>query len=429
MTIQQSTPEAVVWVAIDISKDRHEVLIEAPGWRSRKKFRLQNTAEDFLSFAAFLHSLGFPVRVGFEPTGNYHRALAYFLHSEGFQLQLISSVALARTREAMHNSWDKNDPKDAQIILHLLKAGLTQRYHDPIVHNLNDLQELSKTHHQVSLEKTRTQHRLLTHYLPLYFPEIARYHSSSRSEWLWNLLIEFPTPHSMTRLSREEFIRRAWPLVGRKVAKERILTDIYLTAQTSIGLPVEEHSETVAMLRVVLRQLLTLCQLRTTIEERADTLLKDNADYQRLRCIPGIGPITALTVLAEAGDLRRFSHHRQFLKFCGLDLATEQSGQFRGLTRLSKRGNARLRAVFWMAASVAVRMRENSFRAKFERYMRSDPGSVDRKRKAYVAVAAKIARVAYALIRSGADYRPFHEVAVPSGRTRSVQAVEAISTS
>jgi hypothetical protein len=30
--------------------------------------------------------------------------------------------------------------------------------------------------------------------------------------------------------------------------------------------------------------------------------------------------------LAEAGDLRRFRHHRQFLKFCGLDLATYQSG-------------------------------------------------------------------------------------------------------
>jgi transposase len=429
MTNPQSTPEAVVWVAIDVAKDRHEALIEAPGWKSRKKFRVQNTAEEFRAFADFLHSLGATVRIGFEPTGNYHRALAYFLHSEGFQLELISSLALARTREAMHNSWDKNDPKDAQVILHLLKSRLTQHYHDPMVHNLNDLQELSKTHHQVSLEKTRTQHRLLTHYLPLYFPEIARYHSSSRSEWLWNLLIEFPTPRSMTCLSSAEFVRKAWNLVGRKVAKERILTDIYLTAQSSVGLPAEENSETVVMLRFVLRQLLTLCQLRATIEERADDLLSSNEDYQRLRRIPGIGPIAALTILAEAGDLRRFSHHRQFLKFCGFDLATEQSGQFRGLSRLSKRGNARLRAVFWMAASVAVRMRENSFRAKFERYMRSDPGSPDRKRKAYVAVAAKIARVTYALIRSGADYRCFYEVAVPSGRTRSARAVEAIPTS
>ena len=99
MTIEQSTSEAVVWVAIDVAKDRHEAIIDAPGWRSRKKFRLQNTAEEFRSFAAFLHSLNLPVRVGFEPTGNYHRALAYFLHSEGFQLELISSLALARTRE------------------------------------------------------------------------------------------------------------------------------------------------------------------------------------------------------------------------------------------------------------------------------------------------------------------------------------------
>ncbi len=227
----------------------------------------------------------------------------------------------------------------------------------------------------------------------------------------------------------EEFVRRAWSLVGRKVSKQRILTDIYLTARASVGLPVEEHSETVAMLRLVLREMLSLCQLRDTIEERAAALLENHPDSQRLRQIPGIGPIAALTILAEAGDVRPFSHHRQFLKFCGLDLSTQQSGQFRGLTRLSKHGNACLRAAFWMAASVAVRMREKSFRAKYERYMLADPASADRKRKAYVAVAAKMARVAYALVRSGADYRPFHEVAVPSGRTCSARAVEASPTS
>src|SRR5579859_2429310 len=87
MTNPQSTPEAVVWVAIDVAKDRHEALIEAPGWKSRKKFRVQNTAEEFRAFAEFLHALALPVRIGFEATGNYHRALAYFLHSEGFHLE------------------------------------------------------------------------------------------------------------------------------------------------------------------------------------------------------------------------------------------------------------------------------------------------------------------------------------------------------
>ena len=43
--------------------------------------------------------------------------------------------------------------------------------------------------------------------------------------------------------------------------------------------------------------------------------LKDLADYKLLTSVPGIGPINALTILAEAGELRRFTHHRPFLKF------------------------------------------------------------------------------------------------------------------
>lgn len=78
--------------------------------------------------------------------------------------------------------------------------------------------------------------------------------------------------------------------------------------------------------------------------------MADHHDYQLLRRIPGIGPINARTILAEAGDLHRFGHHRQFLKFYGLDLASCQSGTFRGRAKLSKYGNARLRRTFWMAA-------------------------------------------------------------------------------
>ena len=84
------------------------------------------------------------MRVVFEATDNYHRRLAHVLLNEGFHLELIASLAVARTREAMHNSWDKNDPKDAQVLLHRTHPG-----------------------------KCRVDLcRLLTHSLPLYFPEI-----------------------------------------------------------------------------------------------------------------------------------------------------------------------------------------------------------------------------------------------------------------
>lgn len=129
------------------------------------------------------------------------------------------------------------------------------------------------------------------------------------------------------------------------------------------------------------------------IVQQADAALDDNPDRRRLMTVPGVGPITALTILAEAGNLRRFAHYRQFLKFCGMSLSTQQSGRFHGQNRLSKYGNARQRTAFWMAAQSAVRMRENSLRRKFDRYVRANPLDPDLRRRAYSAVAAKLARI------------------------------------
>ena len=73
-----------------------------------------------------------------------------------------------------------------------------------------------------------------------------------------------------------------------------------------------------------------------------------------------------------------------------------------------------------MAANSAIRMGENSFRYKYERYIKTDATNPDRKRKAYTAVAAKIARVAHGLIKYESDYRPYFEEAIPSGKIPSL---------
>ena len=414
MTSISCTTTETAWVVIDIAKKYHDVLVDRPG-RRRRRFRVANQLEDYDRLAAFLGGLPERPVIGFEATGNYHRGLAYFLAEKGFELRLVSSVAASRTREALYNSWDKNDPKDAQVIIHMLRTGVTQRYHDPLVHGINELQELSKTHFQISLHKVRVQHSILTHYLPLYFPEADKYMTNSRAQWFTHLLERYPCRSAVVKFSQEEFIQDAWTYVGRKVNKTAFLEDFYATACQTIGLPVSECSEAIRMFRLVLREHQRLCEVRTEIETEAESFLGDNEDYVRLKTLPGVGPILALTILAEGGDLRRFSHHRQFLKFCGFDLAALQSGQSRGNTKLSKRGNRRLRYAFWMAARVAIRMRENSFRDKFTRYVQTDPTNADLKRKAYTAVAAKMARVAYGMIKNGTDYRPFHERAVPGG--------------
>ena len=429
MTPLSSTTSPVVRVAIDVAKLMHQVLLELPTGK-RRSLRVQNTRIEIERLVTLLQSLDCPCDIAFEPTGDYHRPLAYILGQAGCRLSLVSSLAVARTRDALYNSWDKNDPKDAQVILHLMKTGTTQRYLDPLVTGHQDLQELANTYQQVSLRKVRLQHSIVTHHLPLYFPEAERYLHSSRAEWFTDLLLFTPCPAAVRRYMKAAFVAAAREQIrGRKVDKARWLADFYDTAATSLGLPVSESSEAMRMFRIVLEEYRALCVLRKRLEADVVTRLAHQPDFIRLQTLPGIGPILAMIILAEARDLRRFGCARQFLKYCGFDLCTEQSGQFRGTTHLSKRGNARLRYAFWMAGTVAIRMQQNGFRRKFEDYIRPDPQNADRRRKAYTAVAAKMARVAYAVITTGIDFRRFPEAAKPGGRIPSPAAVEAHATS
>jgi hypothetical protein len=68
-------------------------------------------------------------------------------------------------------------------------------------------------------------------------------------------------------------------------------------------------------------------------------------------------------------------------------------------------------------------------RAKYERYVASEPFSPARKRKAFTAIAAKMARITHAVIKTGKPYRGYFEHDLPSGSIPLNRAVEAPATS
>jgi len=154
MANQADRTPASVLVAIDIAKQWNAALIEYSDGK-RQRFQFRHVREDYDRLVRLLQSTGSSCRVAFEPTGVYHRTLAYRLLQEGFHVCQVSSVAGARYRDAMFNSWDKNDPKDAQVILELLKQGITQQYHDPLVKGTHDLEEISKTYELISRARTK----------------------------------------------------------------------------------------------------------------------------------------------------------------------------------------------------------------------------------------------------------------------------------
>ena len=96
--------------------------------------------------------------------------------------------------------------------------------------------------------------------------------------------------------------------------------------------------------------------LEDAAEALAVTHPRMAADMELLRSIKGIGPITAMAILAEAGDLRRFRRGRQLTAFLGVSPKRYESGSsVRGKTRMCRVGGTHIRPVLYMAAVSVTR--------------------------------------------------------------------------
>ncbi len=95
-----------------------------------------------------------------------------------------------------------------------------------------------------------------------------------------------------------------WDLLGRKVEKRAKIAEIYSMAAKSIGLPIALDSPAMDMLRLQLSRYQLLNEQREQLDSKAQELLADNLDFQRLKTLPGIAAVMGLPILAEAGKLQ-----------------------------------------------------------------------------------------------------------------------------
>src|SRR3954471_3871288 len=79
------------------------------------------------------------------------------------------------------------------------------------------------------------------------------------------------------------------------------------------------------------------------------------AGCRALMGLYGVGELTAVAILAELGDTRRFSSSRQAVRYAGLDITVDQSDQRRSPGHLSRQGPPALRWALYEAAQAARR--------------------------------------------------------------------------
>ena len=152
----------------------------------------------------------------------------------------------------------------------------------------------------------------------------------------------------------------------------------------------------------IVRQLQTLNDEIAASDRAIMGLAKTNETARRLMSVPGIGPITASAIAASVQDVGAFSGPREFAAFLGLTPRQNSSGGKERLGRVSKMGNRYLRKLLVVGAHAVLfhrRSHQDGLRTWAAKLMETKPFKL-----VAVAIANKLARIAFALMRDGSIY-------------------------
>ena len=327
-------------IGIDVHRDFCEVAV-SEGGHLRSAGRVASRPAELELFAA---SLAPDDEVALKATGN---ALAIARILEPHVAHVV--VASARELNAISGAKAKTDRLDARTLARLLAAGLLEGTWLPS-EELRALRRRLARREQLVRQRTRLKNEV---HAVLYrnhtgAPPTSDLFGAAGRRWLEDLKLpddERETVHGCLRVL--DFLGGEVDLLERGIARQAI----------------------------------------------------DSPEIRRLVTIPGVNLITAATLMAVIGDVRRFPSARKLVGYLGLDPRVRQSGNCSARTgRISKEGAASARRVLCEAAQAALRT-PGPLRAFGQRVTARRGRQI-----AVVAVARKLASLAWRLLISGEDY-------------------------
>ncbi len=124
-----------------------------------------------------------------------------------------------------------------------------------------------------------------------------------------------------------------------------------------------------------------------------------NSKVKKIMTIKGLGLITIIKIITETNGFQLFTNIRKLVSYAGLDIIESESGKIVGKTKISKKGNVRIRSALYMPALSAIQ--HNGELKTF--YERVEEGR-SAKRQAVVAVMRKLLILIYTLWKKDEEY-------------------------
>ena len=401
--ISQVTEETLI-LGIDVGSSTHYV--RAFDWRGlelSKVFKFKNSFEGFQNFVLWVNDLccknnKSKIIAGLEPTGHYWFSLGECLKENNITIAIVNPYHVKQSKELDDNIQTKNDSKDPKVIAKLVIDG---RYSFPYIPEgvYGELRTADKLKDDITKQIISIKNKI-HRWLSIYFPEYERIYSSIDTKSGFLILKETPLPKDLVELGSEGIVKR-WKqakLRGVGLDKARKLEEaakksigcknIISSARFEIKLLIEDYEYKQKQLELITEELNRLCEEIPEIKEIAK--------------IKGIGIATAISFVAELGDIRRFKSAKQVQKYAGLALKENSSGKHKGLTRISKRGRKKLRTILFRTAIPLIGLNEK-FSSIYNYYVERKDNPL-KKKQALTVICCKMIRIFFTILSKGIKY-------------------------
>ncbi|HEX2367338.1 MAG TPA: IS110 family transposase [Bradyrhizobium sp.] len=339
---------------------------------------------------------------GIEDHRGYGRAVAQALQQAGREIRVVNPLWTHRQKDFYGQ--DKDDRIDARSV-----AAVVLRRADKLP-DAGDasalsaaIREAERTLDDLGRQRARALNRLHGHLSDVYLASYETFFGELKRPWALRFFARFPLPQDLSGRSVEDLAGILQELAGRYLASARKSLDErarHILAATA-ALQAQPRDQGLALRAELIRQLCEEILANLERTQRLERLLHHEllpATGQKLESIPGIGTITAATILGEIGDVRRFPNRHAFAKYNGTAPASKSTG---GRPRhTARRGcNRRLKRALWLIALTAVR-HDPLAKAYYQRRLEGGLSKVD----AIKRVARRMSDIIYAMLRTGEAY-------------------------
>ncbi|MBA7607099.1 IS110 family transposase ISChy2 [subsurface metagenome] len=390
----------ILVIGIDIGKSTHAAVGTSLESGFTKPYYIKNSRESFEGFERIMEEWKErfdckDILIGFESTGHYWKPLAYYLKGKGQVLVEVSTNNTKKSKEMMDNSPLKCDRKDSMVIADLVKQG---KILTPVLPEgkILSLREIIHTRENLIKERTSILNRL-GKIMDITFPERREVIKNVGNKTSLFLLNEAPFPENILRKGLNWLKRRMWEK-SRGHYNHLDAEMLYESAKETIG--IEEGREGSGYeLGSLLPRLEGLNREIEEIESRIEEMLESIEESRYISSVKGIGMMTTAAIISESGGLSRYDRAESVVKVAGLSLYEVSSGKHKGEKRITKRGRSLMRHKLYFAAIQQARkgMPLYSF------YKRLIDNGV-KKMKALIAVAIKLLKIMFALVRDKREF-------------------------